>query len=110
MALAPGIAIRPLAKAGSMPSNHGSPTPIGSPSINNSTVDPIESRSFLTLSSNSDILETDSESLQFNLDISVPSFKGDSLSKSNNGLAEISPTLDRWAVQDQPAESSKVRA
>jgi hypothetical protein len=104
------MAIIPLANAGSIPSNHGSPTPIGNPSINNSTDEPIESRSRLIFSNNSDILTTASGSLQFKRDISVPLSKGDDLSNWNKGLERISPTLARWALQLQPTESSKLRA
>ena len=73
IALAPGIAMSALARDGSSPSNHGSPTPMGSPRINNSTTEPIESFSLRIFLIDSPILTAASGSLQFSLDISVPS-------------------------------------
>ena len=63
-ALAPGIAMRAWARAGSMPENHGAPNPIGSPSILTSTLDPMLSRSLRTSSMRSIIRRLAFGSLQ----------------------------------------------
>ena len=93
IALAPGIAISALAKEGSIPSNQGSPTPMGSPSINSSTTDPMVSLSFLTNSISCDIDLAASASLQFSLPESEEGSRGVFLSKSKSGLDFTSPTL-----------------
>ena len=103
---AAGMAIMARASAGSSPSNHGSPSPMGSPTMARSTLEPMEFRCFLVVSISSAMLFAASGSRHRSASQVSLAQRGGQRSVD---CASTSPTAPRWASMPMPRFSSHGR-
>ena len=92
-------------RVGSSPSNHGSPSPMGSPTMARSTLEPMEFRCFLVVSISSAMLLQPRSRHRSASQVSLAQRGG----QRSVDCASTSPTAPRWASMPMPRFSSHGR-